>query len=153
MVEVPFFTNMAFNVSQLTTTAVLNPNLAVILMAVGGLTATRSTSIPDPQGLFPALYHSDCFSAGGYPSHRRASAPDVAIARKVRARLPAAGLPSLATDDVGLLRVTPDFPEPMFDALAAQSLDLILPGLDKFPLNRCGVFESNKVSSKPIWSD
>ena len=33
----------------------------------------------------------------------------------------------------------------MFDALATQSLDLVMPGLDKFPLNRCGLFESNQA--------
>src|SRR5262249_2705933 len=27
----------------------------------------------------------------------------------------------------------------------AQSLDLIMPGLDKFPLNRCGLFECNQT--------
>src|SRR5262249_41180290 len=71
--------------------------------------------------------------------------PDVAIARKVRARLPEAAPPSAPTDDIGLLRVAPDFPDAMFDPLADESLDLIMPGLDKFPLNRCGIFESNQT--------
>src|SRR5262249_20757785 len=31
------------------------------------------------------------------------------------------------------------------DALAAQSLDFVMPGLDKFPVNRCGLFESNQT--------
>jgi hypothetical protein len=145
VVEVPFFTNMAFDVSQLTTTAVLNPNLAVILMAVGGLNGNKiNEALQTHRAYFLPFIIPIVFQPEVSPAIGERLRPDVAIARKVRARLPAAGLPSLVTDDVGLLRVAPDFPEPMFDALAAQSLDLILPGLDKFPLNRCGVFESNR---------
>jgi hypothetical protein len=72
--------------------------------------------------------------------------PDLAIMKKVNSRLPEpARIDSDSANDITLLRVTPDFTEPMFEEVARQSLDFVMPGIDKFPVDRCSVFESNRT--------
>ena len=131
---------------QLTNTTFLNTNLPIILVAVQGLNRDKiNSAIETHKTYFLPFIIPLVFQPAVSQTISERLRPDLAIAKKVRARLPEAVVPSAPTDDVGLLRVAPDFPEPMFDALAAQSLDLIMPGLDKFPLNRCGLFESNQT--------
>jgi hypothetical protein len=146
VVEGMIFVPPVFDVVQLTNTAVLNPNLPVILIAVQGLNGNKINSALETH---KAYFLPNIIPLISQPTVSQTISerlrPDFAIAKKVRARLPEAVPPSAPTDDVGLLRVAPDFPEPMFDALAAQSLDLIMPGLDKFPVNRCGLFESSQT--------
>lgn len=146
VVDAAIFTPPVFDIAQLTSTAKLNPNLPFILVAVQGLNGGKINEA--------LLAHKTYFSPTSIPlifkpfvsqSISERLRPDIAIAKKVRARLPEAALPSNPTNEVSVLRVAPDFPEPMFDALAAQSLDLIMPGLDRFPVNCCGLFESNQT--------
>ena len=147
LAQANIFSTKVFDVVQLTQTANLNPNLPVIRAAVQGLNGNKiSSALQTNKAYFSALTSSAIIKLLKVSqSISERLRPDFAIAKKVRARLPEVILPSTATDEVGLLRVTPDFPEPMFDALAEQSLDFIMPGLDKFPLNRCGLFESNRT--------
>ena len=139
-------TTPVFDVAKLTSTANLNPNLVIIRISVQGLNAVKiNSALSTHKNQFapPSIFMIMKPVVNQTLSERLR--PDIAIAKKVRARLPEAALPSVPANDVGLLRVSLDFPEPMFDALAAQSLDLVMPGLDKFPVNRCGFFESNQT--------
>ena len=70
--------------------------------------------------------------------------PGDAIAKKVRARIPLAANIDAAPKEIPLLRVAPEFKEPMFDELARQSLDFVMPGVDKFPVDRCAMFDSDR---------
>ena len=146
VIEGVVFTPQGFDVGQLTSTAALNPNLPVILIAVQGLNGNKiNSALQTHKGYFLPFVTPLIVQPKVNETISERLRPDIAIAKKVRARLPQTAQPSVPTNEIGLLRVAPDFPEPMFDALAAQSLDFIMPGLDKFPLNRCGMFESNQA--------
>jgi hypothetical protein len=146
VIEAVVFTPQGFDVGQLTSTAALNPNLPAILIAVQGLNGNKiNSALQTHKGYFLPFITPLIVQPKVNETISERLRPDLAIAKKVRARLPQIAQPGVPTNEIGLLRVTPDFPEPVFDALAAQSLDFIMPGLDKFPLNRCGMFESNQT--------
>lgn len=70
--------------------------------------------------------------------------PGDAIARKVNSLLPETARTDSPTSSVEFVHIDPEFSEPMFEELARQSLDLIIPGIEKFPVDRCGIFRSNR---------
>ena len=147
VVQATIVTTPTFDVVQLTKTAILNPNLIIIRISIQGMGGDKINGALQAhrEYFLPLVIFAVIQPKVGQTisEHLR---PDFAIAKKIRAQLPESAQPAAAaTGEVGLLKVAPDFPEPMFDALATQSLDLIMPGLDKFPLNRCGLFESNQA--------
>ena len=147
VVQATFVTTPTFDVVQLTKTAILNPNLIIIRISIQGMSGDKINGALQAhrEYFLPLVIFAVIQPKVGQTISERLR-PDLAIAKKVRAQLPESAQPAAAaTGEVGLLKVAPDFPEPMFDALATQSLDLIMPGLDKFPLNRCGLFESNQA--------
>lgn len=69
--------------------------------------------------------------------------PKTTIASRIKQRLRlGAGLGRRA-DDLEQLIASPDFPQPMYEALRDLSQDLILPGVDRVPQNTLAVLETN----------
>ena len=69
--------------------------------------------------------------------------PKATIARRINKRLRlGAGLGRRA-DDLEQLIASPDFPQPMYEALRDLSQDLILPGVERVPQNTLAVLETN----------
>ena len=135
-----------FNVEQMTKTAAFNSNLPLHRLTVQGLNGAKVQSALDTHKSYFALPVLIPFFATRVSQNiADRLRPDIAIAKKVHARMPDTARTGAATTDFRLLKVTPDFPEPMFDAVAQQSLDFVMPGVDKFPMDRCGLFESNRT--------
>jgi len=141
-----FVATQVFNVEQMTKTSALNPNLVLHRVSVQGLAVPKVQSALDTHKSSFALPISILFLPIKVDqSIGDRLRPDIAIAKKVHARMPDAARTGAPTTNFGLLKVEPDFPEPMFDAVAQQSLDFVMPGVDKFPVDRCGLFESNRT--------
>ena len=134
-----------FNVEQMTKTAAFNVNLPLHRLTIQGLHGGKVQSALDTHKNYFALPILTFFATRVSQNIAERLRPDIAIAKKVHARLPDVARTGAPTTDFRLLRVTPDFPEPMFDAVAQQSLDFVMPGVDKFPVDRCGLFESNRT--------
>jgi len=144
--EAVFVATQVFNVEQMTKTSALNPNLVLHRVSVQGLAVPKVQSALDThKNSFAHPLVLTFFPLKVDQNVGDRLRPDIAIAKKVHARMPDAARTGAPTTDFGLLKVTPDFPEPMFDAVAQQSLDFVMPGVDKFPIDRCGLFESNRT--------
>lgn len=144
--EAVFVATPVFNVEQMTKTSALNPNLLLHRLSVQGLAVPKVQSALDTHKNSFALPISILFLPIKVDQNiGDRLRPDIAIAKKVHARMPDAVRTGAPKTDFGLLTVTPDFSEPMFDTVAQQSLDFVMPGIDKFPVDRCGLFESNRT--------
>lgn len=133
-----------FDVQAMTLSASFDPNTPDYLQSVTDFDEEKHTSaLQTHKDYFGHPWPKHDFAMVGTNITERLS-PAEAIKKKVKARLPESANPD-ATDDLGLLRFTPDFPEPMFDALVQQSLDFVMPGIDKFPKDRCSIFKSNRT--------
>jgi hypothetical protein len=143
--EAAFVATPVFNVEQMTKFAPFNQNLPPPA-SVSGLQGTKFQSALETHKNSFAHPISILFLPMKVDQNiGDRLRPDIAIAKKVHARMPDAARTGAPTTNFDLLKVTPDFPEPMFDAVAQQSLDFVMPGIDKFPVDRCGLFESNRT--------
>ncbi len=132
-------------VMNLTTRAVFDPNHLGTANRIKGLAPEKVQSALETHKSYFFPLVSILFVPIKVNSNMREQfQADDAIRRKVNARLPVTARTDSPTNKVELLRVEPDFPEPMFDELARQSLDFVIPGVEKFPVNRCGMFLSNR---------
>jgi hypothetical protein len=68
--------------------------------------------------------------------------PSSTIPSRLKGILPAATAEAL-TDPVSVFSTSPEFPEPMYKALAERSSDNMLPGLDQIPINRVALLKTN----------